>query len=316
MGREWFHGGIGARPAVLYGRLGTARRLVGGFGHPVPSLAVPPPASAALALFPRELLSNLTLRDLRGKYKRSTLGYLWSVINPAVNLAIYTIVFGVFLKVQPPVGDPSGLEMYGFFLVAALLPWTFVTASLGGAVGAMVGNEGLIKKVYFPRWVLPASVILSCLIGFLVELAVLSVAFAFVGNGVIEYLPAILALVLLELGFVVGLGLALSVANVYFRDIQHFLGIVLNVWFYATPILYPVTQVPEKTEIFGRELPVRAVVEANPMAVFAEAFRDAFYDLRAPSLGTYSTLALWTAASLLFGTLVFRRLEPRLAEEL
>ena len=90
-------------------------------------------------------------------------------------------------------GDPSGLQQYGFFLVAGLLPWTFVTNSLGGAVGAMVGNEGLIKKVYFPRWVLPTSVILSFLVSFLVELAVLAVAFAFVGNIVLEFIPVILA---------------------------------------------------------------------------------------------------------------------------
>ncbi len=240
---------------------------------------MPPPTSAALASFPRELLRNLTLRELRGKYKRSTLGYLWSVINPAVNLAIYTIVFGVFLDVRPPVGDPSGLEMYGFFLVAALLPWSFLTNSLTGSVGAMVGNEGLIKKVYFPRWVLPTSVILSFVVGFLVELAVLAVAFSFVGNVVIEFIPVILVLVVLELGFALGIGLALSVANVYFRDIEHFLGILLNVWFYATPILYPITQVPEETELFGYEIPMRSIVEANPMAGFAEAFRDCFYEL-------------------------------------
>ena len=277
---------------------------------------MPLAASAALASFPRELLSNLTLRELRGKYKRSTLGYLWSVINPAVNLAIYTIVFGVFLKVQPPVGDPSGIEMYGFFLVAALLPWTFVTNSLGGSVGAMVGNEGLIKKVYFPRWVLPASVMLGFLVGFLVELAVLAVAFAFVGNVMIEFLPVLLLLVALELAFVLGLGLALSVSNVYFRDIEHFLGIILNVWFYATPILYPLTQVPEDAEFLGFTIPMRRIIAANPMAHFAEAYRDIFYDGRAPEPGELAILAGWGAASMLFGVLVYRRLEPRLAEEL
>lgn len=269
-----------------------------------------------MASFPRELLLNLTLRELRGKFKRSTLGYLWSVINPAVNLAIYTVVFGVFLKVTPPVGDPSGVQGYGLFLVAALLPWTFVTNSLGGSVGVMVGNEGLIKKVYFPRSVLPASVILSFLAGFLVELAVLAVAFAIVGNIVIEFIPVILLLVLLELGFVLGLGLALSVANVYFRDIQHFLIIFMNVWFYATPILYPITQVPETATLLGVEIPLRQLVEANPMATFSAAYRDAFYNLRSPPFSQLCLLAAWTTASLAFGALVFRRLEPRLAEEL
>lgn len=269
-----------------------------------------------MASFPRELLLNLTLRELRGKFKRSALGYLWSVINPAVNLAIYTIVFGVFLKVKPPEGHPSGLKVYGFFLVAALLPWTFVTNSLGGSVGAMVGNEGLIKKVYFPRSVLPASVVLSFLVGFLVELAVLGAAFAIAGNLVLKYIPVILLLVLLELGFVLGLGLALSVANVYFRDIQHFLGIFLNVWFYATPILYRPDQVPVQGHLLGMRLPMRRLIELNPMSTFADAYRNAFYDLRAPSLSKIGVLVLWSGGSLLFGSLVFRRLEPRLAEEL
>ncbi len=277
---------------------------------------MPAASSFALSRIPRELLLNLTLRELRGKFKRSVLGYLWSVINPAVNLAIYTIVFGVFLKVTPPIGDPSGLENYGFFLVAALIPWTFLTNSLGGAVGVMVGNEGLIKKVYFPRSVLPASVVLSFLIGFLVELLVLALAFAVVGNIVIEFIPLILLLVTLEFGFVLGIGLALSVANAYFRDIQHFLVIFLNVWFYATPILYPITTVPEQASLFGVEIPLRAIVQLNPMSAFTAAFRDALYDLRAPEPAQILRLVVVTAVSLVVGILVFRRLEPRLAEEL
>jgi len=106
---------------------------------------------------------NLTLRELRGKFKRSTLGWLWSIINPAANIAVYSIVFGVFFNVETPVGDPSGLEVYALFLMCGLIPWTFLSNSLGGAVGSIVGNEGLVKKVYFPRWVLPASSVLSWL---------------------------------------------------------------------------------------------------------------------------------------------------------
>lgn len=277
---------------------------------------MPGPSSHALSRLPRELLLNLTLRELRGKYKRSVLGYLWSVINPAVNLAIYTVVFGVFLKVPPPKGDPSGLKNYGFFLVAALIPWTFLTNSLGGAVGAMVGNEGLIKKVYFPRSVLPSSVVLSFLIGFLVELLVLAVAFAAAGNVVLQFIPVMLLLVVLELGFVLGIGLALSVANAYFRDIQHFLAIFLNVWFYATPILYPIDTVPGKASLFGLQFPLRQIVQLNPMSSFTDAFRDVLYHLRSPDLLQLLGLAGASLTSLVFGTLVFRRLEPRLAEEL
>jgi ABC-2 type transport system permease protein len=277
---------------------------------------VPALSSPALTRLPRELLTNLTLRELRGKYKRSALGYLWSVINPAVNLAIYTVVFGVFLKVPPPIGDPSGLESYGFWLVAGLIPWTFVTNSLGAAVGVMVGNESLIKKVYFQRWVLPASTILACLIGFLVELLVLIVAFALVGNLTLEFIPMLLVLVVLETVFVLGIGLALSVANAYFRDIQHFLGIFLNVWFYATPILYPMEQVPEEASVLGVQLPLRDLMRLNPMASFTDAYRDLLYHLRNPTALQLLGLLLAAVASLALGTAAFRRLEPRLAEEL
>jgi ABC-2 type transport system permease protein len=180
----------------------------------------------------------------------------------------------------------------------------------------MVGNESLIKKVYFPRWVLPASSILACLIGFLVELLVLIVAIAIVGNIALEFVPMLIVLVLLETGFVLGIGLALSVANAYFRDIQHFLGIFLNVWFYATPILYPLETVPEEANVLGMQIPVRDLVRLNPMSSFTDAFRDVLYHLRNPTALQLLGLTLAALTSLALGTAAFRRLEPRLAEEL
>ena len=107
--------------------------------------------------YPRELLVNLTLRELRGKYKRSTLGWAWSVINPLALIVVYTIVFGSFFGAEPPVGDPSDLHSYAFYLVAGLLPWLFLSNGITGAVASLTGNEGLIKKVYFPRSILPTS---------------------------------------------------------------------------------------------------------------------------------------------------------------
>jgi ABC-type polysaccharide/polyol phosphate export permease len=192
-----------------------------------------------------------TLRELRSKFKRSTLGWLWSVINPLANIAIYTVIFGVFLKVAPPVGDPSGLEVYGFFLVCGLLPWTFLTSGLNGAAASIVTNEGLVKKVYFPRWVLPAASTLAWLANFGVELIVLGVVLLVAGNLVVPWIPVVIALMALEAGFVLGLGLLLSAANAYFRDVQHFMAIALNIWFYATPILYPPEQIPADSEFLG-----------------------------------------------------------------
>ena len=268
------------------------------------------------AELPTELLRNLTLRELRGKFKRSTLGWLWSIINPAVNLAVYTVVFGVFLKVDPPEGDPSGLREYGFFLVCGLLPWTFLTNGLSGSVGSLVENAGLIKKVYFPRAVLPTAVTLSMLASFAIELAVLGVALLVVGNMILPWLPVVLLLMALQLAFVLGLGLAISVLNAYFRDVQHFLGIALNVWFYATPILYPLNLVPTDSNVFGREIDLRAIVSMNPMHQFVEAYRTVLYDLRMPDAEQWTALTLFAVVSLLLGYAVFKRFEPNLAEEL
>jgi lipopolysaccharide transport system permease protein len=263
---------------------------------------------------PTELLTNLTLREMRGRFKRSTLGWLWSVINPLASIAIYTLVFGVFLEVEPPVGDPSGLHVYGFFLVCGLLPWTFLTSGLNGAAASIVANEGLVKKVYFPRWVLPASSTLAWLANFGVELIVLGVVLLVAGNLVVPWIPVVIALMVLEAGFVLGLGLLLSAANAYFRDVQHFMAIALNIWFYATPILYPPEQIPADSEFLG--VAVRDLLAINPMAVFVDSYRAVLYDLTWPSPAQWAAMVGVTAVSLALGAAAFRRLEPRLAEEL
>lgn len=276
-------------------------------------MRLPTPAARDI---PRELLLNLTLRELRGKFKRSALGWLWSVVNPLAMIGIYALVFGVFFNVAVPTGDPSDLRSYALFLVCALLPWTFLTNSLNGMVSSIVANEGLVKKVYFPRWVLPAASALAWLSSFGVELLVLGGVLLVAGNLIIPWVPVVLALMALQLGFALGLGLVLSSANAYFRDVQHFLAILLNIWFYATPILYPIDLPPRTYEVGGISVPVRRLLELNPMTSFVDAYRDLLYHLRSPSLPEWLTLLGITTASLIVGTLVFARLEPRLAEEL
>src|SRR3954467_2399649 len=123
------------------------------------------------ATFPSELLWNLTLRELRGKYKRSVLGWGWSLLNPIVFLGMYSVVFVYIFKQTPPVGDPSGLNVYPFFLVTALLPWTFHSNCINGAIMSLAGNVNLIRKVWFPRYLLPASVGFSWLITFGIEMS-------------------------------------------------------------------------------------------------------------------------------------------------
>ena len=220
--------------------------------------------SSIRRLVPGELLTNLVLRELRGKFKRSTLGWLWSLINPLSAIAIYSLVFGVVFAVDPPLGEPSGLKSFPLFLVCGLLPWSFLSSGLSGSAGSIVANEGLVKKVYFPRWVLPAATVLSWLASYGIELLVLAVILAVAGNVVLTSIPMLLVVVFVQVVFVFGFGLLLAAANAFFRDVQHFLAILLNLWFYATPIVYPPTQPPEREQRPRRRIPAAPDARVQP----------------------------------------------------
>jgi ABC-2 type transport system permease protein len=259
----------------------------------------------------RDLMVNLTLRELRGKYKRSVLGWGWSLLNPLATMAIFTAVFSVILKIKPPTGDPSGLKNFAFFLLCGLLPFNYLSNCMMGGMGTLVVNANLIKKTYFPREILVFANVASWLVAFLIELGVLSVALLVVGNFVLPWLPVVILLVVIETVFVTGIALMLSVLNVYFRDVQHLVGILLQLWFYATPIVYPDTYVDNV-----KNSTLRDIYNLNPMVKFVEAFRNCLYDLRMPSAETMLYLVFAAAVSLAVGFFVFSRLEPRLAEEL
>ena len=261
----------------------------------------------------RELFVNLTLRELRGKYKRSVLGWTWSLLNPLATMVIFTVVFRFFLKVQIEPGDPSGLHVFAIFLLCGLLPWNFLSNGMSGSMGALIANSNLIKKVFFPREILVASNIASWVVSFLLELGVLAVVLVVVGNFVLPWLVPALGLVIIQTMFVVGLGLLLSVLNVYFRDVQHLIGIMLQIWFYATPIVYPISVVRDALDDHPG---LFTLYKLNPMVRFVEAYRDCLYDLRFPAL--LDTLYLFgiSAATLALGVFVFSKLEPKLAEEL
>ena len=261
----------------------------------------------------RELFTNLTLRELRGKYKRSALGWTWSLINPLVNMLLYSFVFGLILDVKPEVGDPSGLRNFAFFLMCGLLPYTFLANALSGGSGSLIANSNLVKKVYFPRDVLVAANTASWLVSFGIELAVLSVALLFVGNIVLPWLPAILVLVALQALFVYGVALMLSVLTVYFRDLEHLIGLALQVWFYSAPIIVPLSLVKDKIGDIGW---VWTLYNLNPLTRFVEAYRDLFYSLRLPTLTESAYLVVVPVLTLVAGYAVFRRFEGRLAEEL
>lgn len=264
----------------------------------------------------RELIYNLSMRELRGKYKRSTLGWTWSLINPLATMAIYTLVFSVFLKVQPSVGDPSGLKSFPLFLLCGLLPWNFLAAGLGSTPQALISNANLVKKVYFPREVAVLSMVIALFVSFLIEMAVFAAVLLVSGNMVLPWLPLVLLLMVIQAVLVLGVGLILSVSNVFFRDIEHFIQIVLMALFYTAPILYPITLVPQKWHALGMSIPLRDIYLLNPLVRLIESFRAALYDLRFPALGDLLYLSAWAVALLIVGLWVFQKADRRLAEEL
>jgi lipopolysaccharide transport system permease protein len=261
----------------------------------------------------RELFVNLTLRELRSKYKRSVLGWTWSLLNPLTSLLVYGFVFGVLFGATAEVGDPSGIDSYAMFLMCGLLPYTFLANGLNGGMTSLTGNGNLVKKVYFPREILVASITASWVVSFLIELSVLALALVFFGNVVVLWVPMVLLLVAIEVVFVLGLALVLAAAAVYFRDLQHLLGIVLQVWFYSAPIVYPMTLVHDQVGETGWKI---TLYNLNPLVRFVEAFRDVLYDMRFPSLDHFAYLVGVSFGTLLAGVAVFGRLEGKLAEEL
>ena len=236
------------------------------------------------------------------------------MLNPLVAVVVYSAVFSVFLRIEPGVGDPSGLDSYAVFLLVTLLPWQFHVTSLTEANRSITANSSLITKIYFPRWVLPTSAVLARFTTLVVEMAVLLVLVAAIeGHIAFQWLPIVLVLMLLQLLFTVGLALMISAANVYFRDIQHFLLVALQPWMFLTPILYPLNLVPADRDFLGVDY--RTLYQLNPMVSWAKAYRNVLYDLRFPSAERWLAILVATGVALAVGLRVFNRLEPRMAEE-
>jgi ABC-type polysaccharide/polyol phosphate export permease len=261
----------------------------------------------------RELFVNLTLRELRGKYKRSVLGWAWSLLNPLTTMLLYSFVFGFILEIKPETGDPSGLKNFPLYLMCGLLPFNFLALSLTGGMGSLLGNSNLIKKTYFPREIMVGADTASWLVSFLIEMGLLVVALLLVGNEVLVWLPAVLVLIALQTMFVLGLALALSTAAVYFRDLEHLLGLVLQAWFYSAPIVYPMTLV---TDRLSEDSLLLTIYNLNPLTRFVAAYRDFLYSLRWPPVDELAYLVGVSVAALVIGYAIFGRLEGRLAEEL
>ena len=266
----------------------------------------------------RELLQNLTNREVRGKYRRTALGQLWSLANPIAAILIYTFIFSFIFRLPAQVGDPSGIDNYALWLVCGLLPWLFFNRVLTVGTESLVANAGLIQKVYFPRVVLPLSLANATFFTWLLEMGVLVVALSLLGSFVLPWLPLVALFMIVFAIFAVGLSMIFSIINVYFRDLSYLLTIVLQFWFYLTPVLYPVELVATQSDtlggLLGTPITLLDLYSLNPVEGFVEIFRNLLYDNRVPDLGTVLVALAWTVSAFGVGAWMYSRKEKMLAE--
>ena len=256
----------------------------------------------------RNLLYLLSMKELRTRYKKSILGWAWSLLNPLTQMLIFSVMFLVVFKAVPQIGDPSGLKNYPLYFLTGLLPFNFFSISIAVSMGAVQGGASLIKKVQFPHEHLVFSVVVAQFVTLLIEMVVLTAAMLLAGNDVLPWLPIMLLLLLLLAVFTTGIALALSAANVFYHDVNYLWGILAQILFYATPVIWnPATVgVPWLTKI----------ANYGPTGSFITAAHNLMYDLRLPGLGRWIYLIVISFATFLVGSWVFNKLSPSFAEEM
>jgi len=247
----------------------------------------------------RELLKTNVKKEIRGRYKKSFLGVLWSFLNPLLMVAVYAVVFPIILKTQQP--------HYVVFLIVALIPWTFFTTIVSQGATTIVVNGPILKKVYFPREILPISVVTSGLVNFLISTVIIIIFLLGYGMGITKYIVFYPIIVVAQYFLLLGITFILSSITVYFRDIEHFIGVVLQLLFYATPIVYSMDTFPEK---------FKTILYCNPMTPIINSYRDIFYYQRKPELNNLILIFGVGIGLCLIGYLIFNRLQRKFAEEL
>jgi lipopolysaccharide transport system permease protein len=256
----------------------------------------------------RELVYNLVVRDLKVRYKNSILGIVWSLVNPLLMMAVYTVVF----KLIGQAGQPN----YPVFILCALLPWNLFSSSVSQATDSIITAAPLINKVYFPREVLPISSVLSNLVNFLIALPVFFLLAWIMGNSVTLHAALLPVIILIEIAFTLGITLITSTLNVFYRDTRHVLDVLLLAWFFLTPVFYPITTVQEQRVVMGITLNMRVWLRRlNPMASIIASYRDILYWGTFPGLDFLLRTALTAVTVLIIGYLFFLRYSPRFSEE-
>lgn len=247
----------------------------------------------------RELLWNLSNREITQRYKQSILGYAWVIINPLAQLIVMSFVFDQILHV-PSLGVP-----FIIFLSVALLPWNLFTQSLSTSSGALVGNSNLITKIYFPREILIYATIIAKIVDFGYSCIVLIFFLIIFKIPVTIYFVWLPFIFLIQMILTVGLSLLVSAFNLFYRDIQYLLNLIILIWMYMTPIMYPIEVIPVK---------YRFIMSLNPMAVIINAYRQVLLSNASPNMQSLSIAFFISMTIFVIGFLVFKKLEGEFAD--
>lgn len=246
----------------------------------------------------RALVWALVCRHLSARYRGSVLGFFWSFLNPLCLIAVYALVFRYYMRF-------TQVENYTLFLFSGLLPWIWFSSGLLGATSSIASGGNLITKALFPPHVLPTVEVITNLANFLFALPLIIIFMLISGGLPTASLLALPFVILVEFFFLLGLSLAFSALNVYYRDIQHILGNLLTLWFFLCPIIYPAESIPER---------LRFTLLINPIAVFTQMYQGIFVHGVFPNLSLFAWSFVISLAVLLAGNLIFNRYREDLAE--
>lgn len=249
------------------------------------------------------LMRSLVEKDLKVRYKRSLLGFLWFLLKPLFSMAVYTVVFTKIIRFG------GSIEHFSLFLLSGLLPWNFFSASLSSSARTLLDNQKLIRSIYFPRAALPVSSVIANSVHMLLAMVVLEIILVVAGHTPSLSILLLPVAVILLAAMTSGFAMMISVGNVYYRDVSQFLEVILLAWFYASPVIYPlgVGLIPENME---------AVIRFNPVAGALEIFHSLMYYGTWPQLWAWISLTAWTAVAGTVGYFVFKRAEPSVVKEL
>jgi lipopolysaccharide transport system permease protein len=247
----------------------------------------------------RALLWNLTLRELKARYRASVLGFLWTFLNPTLQMAVYSLMFGLIIKQDIP--------HYPYFIFVGMLPWIFFSSSVLGGTSAISDRRDLLTKVRFPPQVLPATVVTTNLANYLLSLPLMF------GLGLLsDMVPSwhvvfFVPILLLQVLFTLAATYVLSALNVAFRDLQHIVGNLLMLAFFGTPVLWPITRV-------NSDLTRKLLMYCNPMGAIVIAYRDIFYDHQIPNWHPLAAVAVESIVMLWVASIIFERRREEFAE--